>query len=205
MQHIVDYLARGGPVVGLRTATHAFQISRPDAKFLKFTWNGTGEFAGGFGRQILGRDLGVASRPNHRQSSRLELQAGRGKSSHPARREGCLGAVGRLHGQSDRGQSGSCDGEGAERHDARTRRRRPTNRTCPSAWYRTYEGASGRTGRVFTTTHGASEDLLNDGFRRMLVNALLWAAGSESVIPADRSHRPCRALRSRPPTISTAS
>ena len=26
MQHIVDYLDRGGPVIGLRTATHAFQI-----------------------------------------------------------------------------------------------------------------------------------------------------------------------------------
>ena len=35
-----------------------------------------------------------------------------------------------------------------------------------------------RPGRVFTTTHGASEDLLNDGFRRMLVNACLWARGA---------------------------
>ena len=31
---------------------------------------------------------------------------------------------------------------------------------------------SGKSGRVFTTTHGASEDLLNDGFRRMSVNAM---------------------------------
>ena len=31
---------------------------------------------------------------------------------------------------------------------------------------------SGKTGRVFTTTHGASEDLLNEGFRRMAVNAV---------------------------------
>ena len=36
MQHIADYLERGGPVVGFRTATHAFQIKRPDAKFLKY-------------------------------------------------------------------------------------------------------------------------------------------------------------------------
>ena len=52
----------------------------------------------------------------------------------------------------------------------------------PVAWYRSYAGASGRQGRVFTTTHGASEDLLNDGFRRMAVNATLWAAGLESAI-----------------------
>jgi hypothetical protein len=39
---------------------------------------------------------------------------------------------------------------------------------------------------VFTTTHGASEDLLNEGFRRLLVNATLWAAGLEaSIRPAN--------------------
>src|SRR6185436_9934120 len=54
MQHIVDYLDRGGPVVGLRTATHAFEILRPNAKFLKYTWKGVPEYVGGFGRQILG-------------------------------------------------------------------------------------------------------------------------------------------------------
>ena len=55
----------------------------------------------------------------------------------------------------------------------------------PVAWYRTYEGASGKAGRVFTTTHGASEDLLNDGFRRMAVNATLWAVGLEASIRPD--------------------
>lgn len=36
--------------------------------------------------------------------------------------------------------------------------------------------------RIFTTTHRASEDLLSDGFRRMLVNACLWAVGLEERI-----------------------
>src|SRR5688572_25985440 len=55
MQHIADYLDRGGPVVGFRTATHAFQIKRPDAKFLKYTWRGGDPaYPGGFGRQVLG-------------------------------------------------------------------------------------------------------------------------------------------------------
>ena len=39
---------------------------------------------------------------------------------------------------------------------------------------------------MFTTTHGASEDLLNDGFRRMAVNATLWAAGLEASHPPGR-------------------
>jgi len=55
----------------------------------------------------------------------------------------------------------------------------------PVAWYRTYRGTSGKAGRVFTTTHGASEDLLNDGFRRMTVNATLWAVGLDSSIRPD--------------------
>jgi hypothetical protein len=61
----------------------------------------------------------------------------------------------------------------------------PDKKDMPVAWYRTYQGASGKAGRVFTTTHGASEDLLNDGFRRMAVNATLWAAGLEASIEPD--------------------
>ena len=60
-----------------------------------------------------------------------------------------------------------------------------TKKEQPVAWYRTYKSDSGKSGRVFTTTHGASEDLLNDGFRRMLVNACLWAAGLDSAIRPD--------------------
>jgi hypothetical protein len=82
MQHIADYLARGGPVVGYRTATHAFQIKRPEAKFLKYTWNNKSEdFAGGFGRQILGETWVSHYGRNHAQSSRLVLQPD--EASHP--------------------------------------------------------------------------------------------------------------------------
>src|SRR5207244_7232323 len=54
MQHIVDYLDRGGPVVGLRTATHGFQILRPEAKFLQYPSKGVGGYPGGLGRRVLG-------------------------------------------------------------------------------------------------------------------------------------------------------
>ena len=82
MQHIVDYLDRGGPVVGFRTATHAFQIKRPDAKFLKYTWNRRRrDYPGGFGRQILGETWVSHYGTNHKQSSRLVLQPD--QASHP--------------------------------------------------------------------------------------------------------------------------
>src|SRR5437588_1547781 len=37
MRHVVDYVEAGKPVVGLRTATHAFNIS-PGRKYSKYTW-----------------------------------------------------------------------------------------------------------------------------------------------------------------------
>lgn len=52
----------------------------------------------------------------------------------------------------------------------------------PVAWVRKYQLKNGASSRVYTTTHRASEDLLSDGFRRMLVNACLWAVGLEEKI-----------------------
>lgn len=49
----------------------------------------------------------------------------------------------------------------------------------PLAWTREYKG-----GRVFTSTLGASQDLVADGSRRMFVNAAYWCMGMEKQIPA---------------------
>src|SRR5260221_544045 len=55
----------------------------------------------------------------------------------------------------------------------------PDDPMMPVAWIKTYKGA-----RVFNTTMGASQDLLNEGLRRLLVNACYWAVGREGKIPA---------------------
>ena len=52
----------------------------------------------------------------------------------------------------------------------------------PVVWVRDYTADSGAKGRVFTTTHGCSEDFLDDGFRRMLINASFWCLGMEKEI-----------------------
>jgi type 1 glutamine amidotransferase len=185
MQHIVDYLDRGGPVVGYRTSTHAFQIKRPDAKFLKFTWNNpAGDYTGGFGRQILGETWVSHYGRNHKQSSRLLLQPD--QLSHPILR-GVKDVWAQSGGYTADPIAGShvlalgqiLNGMTADSPPAEDKKQ------VPVAWYRTYQGASGKQGRVFTTTHGASEDLLNDGFRRMAVNATLWALGLEGSIAPD--------------------
>jgi hypothetical protein len=54
MKYIDQYLARGGPIVALRTATHAFALDAKSA-YRKYSWNNKeGDWEGGFGRQILG-------------------------------------------------------------------------------------------------------------------------------------------------------
>ena len=55
----------------------------------------------------------------------------------------------------------------------------------PGAWVREYKSESGKSGRVFASTYGASGDLVNEGFRRMIVNACLWAMGLENAIKPD--------------------
>jgi hypothetical protein len=182
MRHLVDYLDRGGPVIGLRTATHAFQIRRPDAAFAKYTWNNKApDYTGGFGRQILGETWVSHYGTNHKQSSRLRLEPS--AAAHPILR-GVKDVWAVSGGYTADPMPGSevlavgqiLNGMTADAPLATDKKEMPV------AWVRTYQGASGRTGRVFTTTHGASEDLLNEGFRRMLINAALWAAGLEARI-----------------------
>ena len=73
MQHLVDYLDKGGPVIGLRTATHAFKIPK-DSEFARFDFKYAGEeFKDGFGRQILGETWAGHYGTNHKMSTRHDL------------------------------------------------------------------------------------------------------------------------------------
>lgn len=187
MQHIVDYLHRGGPVMGLRTSTHAFQIRRKDAKFRKYSTGYRGkDFTDGFGRQILGETWVGHYGRNHRQSSRLVLQ--KSAASHPI-----LQGVNHVHVQSGGYRAFPIKGstvlaKGQVLDGMKPDSPPATNKQqLAVAWVRTYKSESGKSGRVFCTTHGASEDLLNEGFRRMLVNAALWCVGLDKAIKPDNN------------------
>ena len=56
MARFVEYVESGRPVIGIRTATHAFDYDRfQKEKYSKWAWRGPHpEFKGGFGRQVLG-------------------------------------------------------------------------------------------------------------------------------------------------------
>jgi len=53
----------------------------------------------------------------------------------------------------------------------------------PFAWFKTYTAPSGKQGRSFTTTAGASLDFLSEDLRRLMVNAVLSLTGHEREIP----------------------
>lgn len=183
MKHFDSYLNRGGPVVGLRTATHAFQIKGPDP-FAKYSSSYKGaEYDRGFGHQVLGQTWIGHYGANHRQSTRITLIAD--KQTHPI-----------LRGVKDvwvhaGGYVGKpVDGEiltmaqplNGMNPDSPADETKPP---MPSEWTRSYKSSSGKVGRVFTSLYGTSEDLLNDGYRRLLVNGCFWALGLEDSIKPD--------------------
>ncbi len=59
------------------------------------------------------------------------------------------------------------------------------NPMMPVAWAKSYKTKSDKTARVFCTTMGASQDLLSEGLRRLLVNATYWSLGMEDQIKPD--------------------
>jgi type 1 glutamine amidotransferase len=186
MQPLVDYLDRGGPVVGLRTSTHAFKIPA-DSQFARYSYNYSGEeMKGGFGRQILGETWAGHYGKNHAMSTRLDLAPE--AKDHPILR-GVKNAHVQAGGYWTEPMPDSEVLALAQPLDGMTADSPPAKDKlpCPGAWVRSYTGKSGKSGRVFTTTYGASEDLLNDGFRRMMINACLWAVGLEDKIDPDSS------------------
>ena len=183
LRHLEAYLARGGPVVGLRTATHAFRTPA-DHPLAKFSYDSkVPGYELGFGHQVLGQTwVGHLGR-NHAQSTRITIVPER--AGHPILRgvKDIWAHVGAYVGK-------PVDGEVltlAQPLNGMTPDSPPdaTKAAQPSEWTRTYRGASGRTGRVFTSLYGTPEDLLNEGYRRLLVNGCLWAAGLEDTIRPD--------------------
>jgi len=184
MQPILDYLNRGGAVVGLRTATHGFRYPK-DSPFYKYSFDYKGEdYKGGFGRQILGETWAGHYGPNHKSSTRLDLVAE--QAGHPILRgvQDVWAEIGAytaapIEGSTVLAMAQPLTGmTSASPADA-------AKKPMPGAWVRTYKSAEGKEGRVFTSTYGASGDLVNAGFRRMLVNACFWTTGLEAAIKPD--------------------
>ncbi len=186
MKHIVDFVEAGKPVIGLRTATHAFNLSKSSA-YPKYSWQH--DPTQGFGRSVLG-ETWISHHGQHGRQSTLGIIP-ENQTTHPILRgiksgdiwgpsdvygvrlpqpDGCVPLV---MGQVLTGmtpQDPPLEGE-------------KNSPMMPVAWTKSYTGESGKTSRVFTTTMGAATDLQSEGLRRLLVNATFWAIGMEDKIP----------------------
>jgi type 1 glutamine amidotransferase len=180
MEHIVNYIEAGKPIIGMRTATHAFNGMK--GKFAKYN-NNSGEkgYEGGFGRQVLGEKW-ISHHGSHgKESTRGILNTQ--QASHPI-----------LRGLKDGEIWGPTDVYGASplapstvlvhgqvltgmKFDDEPVKGKKNEPMMPVAWTREHNGA-----RIFTTTMGASQDLEAAGTRRMLVNAAYWCVGMEKAI-----------------------
>jgi hypothetical protein len=188
MRHIVDYVDSGRPIIGMRTATHAFDLKSSPA-YARYSWNSK-VWDGGFGRQVLGETWIDHHGKHGKQSTRGLLVTG--AEDHPI-----------LRGIRDGDIWGPTDvyevrlplpgdsrplvlGQVVEgmHPDDPAAPGKLNDPMLPIAWVKTYTGAQGKAARVFATTMGASQDLLNQGVRRMIVNACYWALGMETRIQA---------------------
>ena len=188
MRHIEDYLESGRPIIGIRTATHAFDLS--EGPYAHYGWKST-EWEGGFGRQVLGETWIRHHGKHGSQSTRGVIAPG--MEDHPIVRGIKDGDIWGptdvyavrlpLPGDSQPLVLGQVL-EGMQPDDAPVAGEQ-NDPMMPIAWTKSYTAKSGKTSRIFTTTMGSSQDLASEGFRRLLVNACYWAVGMESEIEAD--------------------
>lgn len=210
MKYIDDYLKTGKPVMGMRTATHAFNFKKEDSTNYRHYSNGyTGdktEWQDGFGRFILGEKW-INHHGHHKQ------QSTKGIIAHGATNNPIVNGIsnGDVWSSSDvygvrlpmlenvtpiiLGQVVGRKGEfneddvffGMKPTDDDVATTNPkglklNDPMIPVVWTKTYKLLDGKEGRVFTTTLGSSSDLLIEGTRRLLVNGVFWALNLE--VPA---------------------
>lgn len=178
MQHILDYVNSGKPMLGLRTSTHAFQ------------------FPEGHKYHHLNDDFGIdvfGQKWIHHPGGSTRIV--KNLADHPTLRGiedefwmlGDLYEVVPLHGDcvplmTGYALEGHTEFVKDENGKEVINRNRIPGRYPPSpvAWVKTYKNA-----RVFFTTMGHPKDFERIQVRRLLVNAVHWALGREDEIPPE--------------------
>jgi hypothetical protein len=183
MKYLFDYVEAGKPIIGLRTATHPFQLETSQT-YARYSWNSKiSGWEGGFGRRFLG-ETWVAHHGNHGKQGTRGMFASAAQDS-PLLRGIKTGEIvvpvdvyeirlppaptlqPLLLGQVLSGLKPTDPPVAGRVNDP----------MLPVAWTYTYTAESGKTGSAFVTTLASSDAFLNPGLRRLLVNAAYWAAG----------------------------
>ena len=152
------FVDSGKPMLGIRTASHAFSLRSEQLPEGLFAWPEFdaqvwgGNYRGHHGNEALPK---ISIRSEQAAHSVLT-----GIESEPFLSGGSLYITSPLAEKTTVLMSGATDGKPAE----------------PVAW--TFERANG--GRSFYTSLGHKDDFQNPAFQRLLFNALVWASGIEN-------------------------
>lgn len=181
VQHIIDYVDSGKPIMAIRTANHGF-LGFP------YTLNGKNVR---FGDDVLGGSFRGHHGNWHADSTRgIVVEKFK---DHPV-----LIGVTDVWGPSDVYRTypeGKALGDdctplllgqpllGRKPDD----KPNPKKIALPIAWTKTWTGGKGKTGRVFHVTMGSARDYQSAGLRRLTINAAYWCLHLEKEITADRS------------------
>src|SRR5829696_1478804 len=190
MKHFADAVARGVPIVALRTSTHAFRFPANSAtSYMKFN---------DFGREVLGENWVSHWGANRRGATRGVIEPG-------AENDPILRGVSDVFGGSGVYETNPVAGSKilmrgyvlksmnpADEPDTYRKKRRADDQeqgindpAMPVAWTRLNAQPNGKPNRVFCTTMGAATDLANEGLRRMVVNAVYWGFALDVPAKAD--------------------
>jgi len=187
MKYIADFVNSGRPILGLRTATHAFAFDRnKQSSYAKYDWRSK-DWPGGFGQQVLG-ETWVSHHGIHGKEST------RGLINEKLKHHPILKGVEHIWGPSDvysvihlpQDAQVLVYGQVLEgmRPSDKPVSGAKNNPMMPLTWVRNYSGETGKASRIICSTIVAAVDLESEGLRRLLVNACYWALGLEDQILA---------------------
>lgn len=193
MRHIETFTNSGKPIIGLRTSTHAFHFDEkyPNSPYRKYhAESDVAGWEGGWGRKVLGETW-----VNHHGHHAVE--GTRGLVNYLYEDDPILNGIGdNVYGDTDvYGLTKLPEGSEVLLFGLTLKGLDPyappeyEKSVVPIAWRRHYQGETGNTSRVFTTTLGASVDLESEGVRRLLVNAVYWGLGMEAQTPEEADVR----------------
>ncbi len=183
MKHIDAYLQTGKPIIGIRPSVVAFRTDR-GSLYEKYSSNyQAADFSGGFGRQVLGATW-ISHHGRHKVESTLGIPVDSMKT-HPI-----LRGVGKMWGPTDVytvktpiPHNGQVLVMGQVLKGMKATAYSPKAQ-MPLAWIKTFPTPKGDA-RVFMSTMGDGQDFEDPNFRRMIVNACIWAVGNEAAITKD--------------------
>ncbi|HMS56095.1 MAG TPA: hypothetical protein PKA27_11910 [Fimbriimonadaceae bacterium] len=189
MRSFVDYYRSGRPILALRTSTHAFDFNT-ESPFARFSWSSKSN-PGGFGKQVLGETWISHWGVHGKQATR-----GGSVASHPVltgvkdvfgttdvyEAHPPADSVVLMRGEVVEGMEPSAPQAAGRKKNALGVEQGLNEPMMPIVWLRRHRNEVGNTNLVMTCTMGAATDLLNEGFRRLLVNGCYFLTGGQSRI-----------------------